>query len=108
MMSIADTSRESLGQISLPARKSLSDQIESVIASACRSGAKDMSMKEAQAALARVYGRTVELSSISARVNELVAAKRLVRDKLNTRPCTVTGQAIHPLSVVAEQERMFY
>lgn len=107
-MMVTSTSRESLGQISLPVRKSLSDQIESVVASACRAGARDMSMKEAQAALLRVYGRTVELSSISGRVNELVAAKRLVRDKLNTRPCTVTGQAIHPLSVPAEQARMFY
>lgn len=105
---IADSSRQALAQISKVGQMSMLDQIESVIAQAMRNGAKDLSMKEVQLAMVRVYGRSVELSSISARVNELVSAKRVVRDKVNLRPCTVTGKAIEPLSVVAEQERMFY
>jgi hypothetical protein len=107
-MDVADSSRASLAQISMPGRKSLLDLIESVVAQACRSGAKDLSMKEVQAALRRVHGRDVEVASISARVNELVSAGRLVRDKLHMRPCTVTGRNIEPLSAPMVQDRMFY
>lgn len=105
---IAPTSRAALAEISLSSQMSMMDRIELVITNAMRNGAKDMSMKEVQAALERTYGLHVELSSISGRVNALVNAKRVVRDKLHPRTCSVTGRSIEPLSVAAEQERMFY
>lgn len=108
MSGVADTSREAASKISGLARKSLSDLIEAVVVGAMRAGAADLSMKEIQAELRRVYERDVEVASISGRVNELVAAKRLVRLENSRRPCRVTGHTIAPLSAPLVQERMFY
>ena len=108
MSGVADTSRQAVAQISNPARKTLGDLIESVVVAAMRAGAADLSMKEIQADLRRVYGRDVETASISGRVNELVAAKRLVRLDTSRRPCRITGHTIAPLSAPLVQERMWY
>lgn len=108
MAGVAETSREAVAKISQPGRKSVSDLIEAVVVAAMRAGAADLSMKEIQADLRRVYGREVEVASISGRVNELVAAKRLVRLENNRRPCRVTGHTIAPLAAPMVQERMFY
>lgn len=108
MMQVADSSRASLDALGLKERKSISDQIVSVVAQAMRSGRKDLSMREVKAELRRVYGSDPDMSTISGRVNELVAAERLVRDKQNRRPCMVTGHLIEPVSVPAEQGRLCY
>lgn len=107
---IADTSRASVAQISNPLRKSMGDMIESVVAkyTAPGNGHRDMTMREIKAGLATVFERDVDLSTISARVNELVAAKRLVRDAEHTRACTVTGVHVAPLSLPPEQGRLYY
>lgn len=106
-MHTADTSRQAHQAMSLPRRKSLCDEIEAAIIQLQRLGARDVSMREVQQHLERHMGRRVDVSSISARVNELECAKRLVRDREHSRPCTVTGQAIHPIAVMPEQRRMF-
>jgi hypothetical protein len=108
MSGAAQTSRQAVAEISGTVRKTLGDLIESVVASAMRSGARDLSMKEIQAELRRVHGRDVEVATISARVNELVTAKRLVRDAHGHRPCRITGKTVAPLTVPLVQERMFY
>lgn len=111
---VADTSRQSLAAVGLGGRKTLADKIFGVVQAAQRNGAKDMSMREIQQALASSSfddaGRPlwVDVSSISGRGNELVAAERLVRDRLNTRPCRISGRLIEPLSVPARQERLCY
>lgn len=106
-MHTADTSRQALGSMTMRRRKSLIDEVEAAIIQLQRLGARDASMREVQQHLERHMGRRVDVSSISARVNELEAAKRVVRDRSCSRPCTVTGQAVHPLSVPPEQRRMF-
>lgn len=106
-MQTADTSRQALQSISLRRRKSLLDEIEAAIIQLQRLGARDASMREVQQHLERHLGRRVDVSSISARVAELEAAKRVTRDRTYTRLCLVTGQAIHPLSATPEQGRMF-
>lgn len=108
MAGVTETSRQAVAQISNPARKSLADLIELVVVAAARAGVRDMSMKEIQSDLRRLYGREVEVASISGRVNELVSARRLVRDDINRRRCTVTGHTVAPLSAPPVQERMFY
>jgi hypothetical protein len=108
MSTVAPTSAQALRKISHGERRTLTDLIESVVAQAQRSGSKDLSMREVQAELLRAYGRQEELSTISGRVNALVESKRLLRDKINTRRCTITGQTIQPLSVPPVQERLCY
>lgn len=105
-MTVANTSRESLAHVPLRERQNLSDQIHDVVAAALRNGAKDVSMREVQDVLWRVHGKRVDMSSISGRVNDLVAAKRLVRDTEHARPCQISGREIHPLSVPAQQGRL--
>lgn len=107
MHATTDSSRDAIASISLGKRKTLADEIELVIALACKTGTKDLSMKEVQQLLERKLERRVEVSTISGRVNELVAAKRVVRDMLHMRPCSVTHKDIHPLSVAPGQTRLF-
>lgn len=97
MTNIAPASRQALASISLPARKTKADLIDDVVADAMRDGCPNVSMREVQARLLASHGLRLDLSTISGRVNELVAAGRLLRSK-TTRPCTVTGQGIHALS----------
>lgn len=97
MTNIAPASRQALASISLPARKTKADLIDEVVADAMRAGCPNVSMREVQARLLASHGLRLDLSTISGRVNELVAAGRLLRSK-TTRPCTVTGQGIHALS----------
>jgi hypothetical protein len=94
-------------QISARRKKSKADLIESVVVVAMRSGAADLSMREIQAGLETRYDLRLDLSTISARVNELVSAGRLLRDKTITRPCRVTRVGIHPVCAPLEQVRMF-
>lgn len=108
MSNIAQTSRESLSQVSLTQRKNLSDTICDVVVAACRNGAADMSMKEIQHVMRNVHGMSVEMSSISGRVNDLVKAGRLLRDQLHMRTCSISQRDIHPLSAPAQQTRAFY
>lgn len=105
-MHTADTSRQALTGMSMRKRKSLADEVETAIAQIQRVSG-DASMREVQDHLERHLSRRVDVSSISARVNELETAKRVVRDREMTRQCRVTGQAIHPLSIPPQQTRMF-
>lgn len=107
-MSIAQSSRAALGEISMSDRKSQGDVIFDLVQAACRNGAHDMSLRE----IAYTYelqngGRRIDVGTVSARVNALITAKRLVRLKDQPRPCTRSGVSIEPVTVPARQERMF-
>ncbi len=104
----ASTSAMARANLSVAELKSIGDYIESVVVHAMRGGARNMSMREIQQALLDRYGRKEDMSSISARVNALVKSGRLLRDKVNTRPCSVTGQYIQPISATPAQVGMFY
>jgi hypothetical protein len=105
-MSVADSSRQQLQRISLTRRKSMTDEIELTLRLGHQRGLVDMSMQEIQHDLEQRLERRIELSTISARVNELVTARRVVRDKENTRPCTRSKADIHPLSIPPTQARL--
>lgn len=103
---IADTSRDALQAMSISSLKRMGDRIHAVVAAACRAGALDVSMREIQQLLSRSTGEHIDMSSISARVNALVAAKRLVRHKSRPRACSITGKDIAPLSLPVVQDRL--
>lgn len=105
-MQATDTSRQALTGMSLRKRKSLADEVALAIEQLQRESG-DASMREVQNHLERHLGRRVDVSSISARVNELEAANRVVRDREMTRLCRVTQQSIHPLRLAPAQRRMF-
>lgn len=105
-MHATDTSREAIASIGMRRRKSLADEVALAIQQIERING-DASMREIQNHLERHLGRRVDVSSISARVNELEAAKRVVRDREVTRLCRVTGQGIHPLSISPEWRQLF-
>lgn len=104
---VSSTSRDALQSFGLSGQKTQADAIFVVVQQACRSGIKDMSLQEIKQAYRRLYEREIDVSSVSARVNNLVAAQRLVRDT-DTRPCAVSGKGVHPVSVPAKQALMFY
>lgn len=107
-MTIAQSSRAALGAISMPSRKSNMDIIFELVQAACRNGAHDMSLRE----IAYTYemqngGKRIDVGTVSARVNALITAKRLVRLHDRSRPCTRSGVVIAPVTVPAQQDRMF-
>ncbi len=106
-MHATDTSREAISGMSLQRRKLLLDEVAIAIEQLLRAGQRDVSMREIQRHMEVHMGRRVDVSSISGRVNELEAAHRVHRDRMRTRPCTVTGKGVHPLSIQPEQRRMF-
>lgn len=96
------TSAQALHKISNTKRKTLCDMIVDVVTQAQRKGAKDMSMREVQAALNEAYGRWVDVSTISGRVNELMAGNRLQRTT-EPRHCTISKALVQALSVPMQQ-----
>lgn len=106
-MHATDTSREAITGMSLQRRKLLLDEVASAIAQLLHAGHADVSMREIQRHMEVHMGRRIDVSSISGRVNELEAAQRVYRDRMRTRPCTVTGKGVHPLTMAPEQRRMF-
>lgn len=96
-----------LEQMGLIGLKTVADDVYLVIAAACRTGAIDLTRREVQALFEQRFERRIDASSISARVNELVAAERVLERKDN-RACTVTGNMVGAVYVVAKQTRLVY
>lgn len=96
---IAETSITALQSVSLKEQKTLADKIFAVVVLARRAGVVDMSMREIQRDMELVEGKRIDLSTISARVNGLVAAKRLHRQHDAPRACSFSGRLIFPLCV---------
>ncbi|SOD42402.1 hypothetical protein [Nitrosovibrio sp. Nv4] len=60
----------------------------------------NISLKEIQSLYRRYHGE-IDLSTVSARVNALVAAGRLERLE-TTRKCSISGISIHPVRVALQ------
>ena len=99
------TSAQSFDALGQRAQKGHMDLIEEVVRNACRAGQVDISMREIQLMLRRDADVSLDVSSISGRVNALVCAKRLVRAG-ESRKCTVTGRDIRALSTPMTQGRL--
>lgn len=101
----AQTSAQSLNAVGQRTIKHLQDQIHDICMAAQRNGFGNLSGKEIQAKYELIYGKRIDASSISARVNGLIAAGRLERVAI-ARACQVTGRDIHPVRVPATQARL--
>jgi hypothetical protein len=96
-----------LGQLGLVGLKTSADDVYLVIAAACKAGAADLTRRELQALFEKRFERRMDASSISARVNELVTAQRVL-ERLDNRVCTVTGNMVGAVYVVMKQVRLVY
>ena len=107
-MSIAATSSESLSQISLLSRKYQHDLIHDIVVAACRNGKQDLTLREIAMLYENQEGKRIDVGTVSARVNNLISAKRLLRLPLSERTCSVTGKLVHPVTVPIAQDRFAY
>jgi hypothetical protein len=90
-----ETSIAAYRNIPVKTLKTQSDRICEIVTNYCNLWGGNLSLKEIQ----NIYGRNyhdIELSTVSARVNGLVAAKRLERLE-STRKCSISRIHIHPL-----------
>jgi hypothetical protein len=85
-------------------KKSVANLIFSVIERSSSLASNGMSMAEIQRDMERL-GAHIEKSTISARINEMVAAGRLFRASYMRR-CSITGKSIHPVSLALGQLRL--
>lgn len=99
-----DTSARALDAIGGVEQKNQLEKICDICARQQRAGAADLSGKEVQRMYELIYSERIEAGTVSARINALVAAKRLERLSV-TRACTVTGRDIHPVRVPVTQAR---
>lgn len=101
-----DTSRAALNEFGLKKTQKQQRELLEVIELAQRRGAVDLSLTELRDAFEAHFGRRIDVSRVSARVSELVAAKVLTRREAS-RPCAVTGKPVHPFFLPPKQVRMF-
>ena len=102
-----DAQFAALQHMGLIGLKSRADDIFLVVATACKAGVEDLTGREIQSLYERRYGRRIESGTISARVSELLAARRILR-RPQTRICTVTREIAAPVYVVMKQTRMVW
>lgn len=105
-MTALDTSAQSLAAVGWRNVAHQQRDIFDVVLRAQRNGAADMSLTEIRDAYERHHARRIDLNRVSARVSDLVTARRLHRRE-DTRPCTVTQRNIHPVYVPESQARLF-
>lgn len=107
-MQAAHTSAQSYRDISMPKRKGQLDDIFDLVVAAVRNGAHDMSLQEIAYMFEMVHGKRIDVGTVSGRVNQLVAASRLVRAPGSERRCSRSGKVVHPVTVPAHQDRFAY
>jgi len=64
-----------------------------------------LSLREIKSRYNDLFDANIDVSTVSGRVNELVAANRLERTA-PVRKCNFSGKTIHPVSVVPFQMRL--
>jgi hypothetical protein len=104
---VATTSRQALARLSQPGKNTQGDDVFEVISKACAAGRKDLSLREIKHLYQDAFSVDIDVSTVSARVNVLVKAKRLVRDPV-PRPCTLSGVLIGPVSLAPTQPDLPY
>jgi hypothetical protein len=101
-----DTSAQALEQIGWRKMAAQQREVFDIVLACQRNGQQDMSLTEIRDTYERVHGKRIDLNRVSARVSDLIAAKRLQR-KEDTRACSVSGKNIHPVFVPPHQARLF-
>lgn len=102
-----DTSSAALASVGAREMSKSLQVVYDVIALGMRRGRADMSLQEIQELYESTNpGKRMDLNRVSARVADLVAAKRVAR-KSDTRPCSRSGKPIHPVYIEPTQPRLF-
>lgn len=91
-----DSSAQAFKSLHLPVLKTMGDQIEWIVRNAIRAGALNLTRREIQARYESTFMRRIDANSVSARVNALVAAKRL-QEHPESRKCSITGHDVSTL-----------
>lgn len=99
------TSAQALQQLGLPALTGQRRQIFDIVVGAQRNGIADLSLQEIRQRFEALHNTRIDLSTISARVNNLCVAGWLVRLPAS-RACTVTGREVHPVRAPEKQARL--
>jgi hypothetical protein len=96
---VADTSISAYRSMPVKRLATQADRIFLMVQQYCFAWGREegMSLKEIKASYQARYS-DIELSTVSARVNALVASKRLERLE-TTRKCSISGVSIHPVRV---------
>lgn len=84
--------------------KKIKAEILDIVIAAARHGVDDLSGREIQQRYELQHGKRIEASTISSRVNDLIASGLL--ERAGARPCKVTGNNIAPVRAVAHQVRL--
>ena len=106
-MSIASTSYSAFEGLSQKAKQGRAEEVLLVVRNECRAGRRDLSLREIKQAYVRHFEKDIDISTVSARVNELVKGKWLVRLSESRRLCTHSGASVLPVTVPVVQARMF-
>lgn len=100
------TSAQALAQVGLQGQKHQADAVLDICIAAHRNGVKDLSLREIAKRYEWIHSRSIDVGTVSARVSNLVAAKRLVRVEGSARACSISGKTVQPVSVPMAQERL--
>ena len=104
---VATTSRQALARLSQPGKNTQGDDVFEVISKACAAGRKDLSLREIKHLYQDRYSRDIDVSTVSARVNALVKAKRLVH-AAESRLCAWSARSVLPVSLAPTQPDLPY
>lgn len=105
-VSTLDTSSAALAGMGLVKMARSLQEIFDVVAVGMRRGRADMSLTEIRDLYEEINHKRIDLNRVSARVSNLIAAKRLSR-KPDTRPCAISGKPVHPVYIPPSQPRLF-
>lgn len=100
-----DTSGEALRRLQGRAQAEQAQRVLEAVRVCLLRGRPDASLSEIQAAYEARFERRIDKSGVSARVNELVAAGRLVRLE-ERRLCSISHASVRPVTMPMRQERL--
>ena len=104
-----ETSAQALNAIGMDKRKTNADKVIDIVVACQRNGVRDMSRGEIRDQMELVHGRRFDSGWVSARVKELIDAKRLERVVIR-RPCCSPSAGksgdIEPVRVPMTQARL--
>lgn len=98
----AASSARALDGVGLQGQQTQRMKVLHVVRQAAAQGVRNMSGREIQVAYQREFGDWLDMSTLSARINNLVAGNQLER-LTESRHCGVTGKDILPVQVVPKQ-----
>lgn len=100
-----DTSAQALDAMGLRRMTGQRREVFDIVVGAQRNGARDLSLREIQQRYETRHGKRIDVSTVSARVHNLVTAGWLHR-RADVRACDITGMAVHPVFAPAKQARL--